>query len=187
MKAFIYKPYLSPTLSLTGHCSEKFSPRQKMLLFLILASGASADCGFKEPCPRDGERSLKIEKSVWSSNLQSRLVPLPKWLWYVRPMCKWDPIWNGCKLSWSLVIPTKSIWIWIKDNHFQCPEHTYFNPSGPDAGICDYHCPWTTAPPFTTPSSPLECYDGPWECDSPEISPDTTFPCNTWDNHFKFI
>ena len=62
VKAFIYKPYLSPTLSLTGHCSEKFSPRQKMLLFLILASGASADCGFKGPCPRDGERSLKIKK-----------------------------------------------------------------------------------------------------------------------------
>merc|ERR1712198_10246 len=114
----------------------------KMLLFLILASGASADCGFKGSCPRD-----------------VGLYPCPE-------DC-------GMFVQCGNGIPYE------KD----CPAHTYFNPSGPDTGICDYHCPWTSPPPttttdevFTTPSPPIQCYDG--ECDPPGLSPDKIFPCN---------
>merc|ERR1712179_768022 len=96
--------------------------RQKMLLFLILASGASADCGFNGSCPRDG------------------LYPCP----------------DDCGMFVQCVngIPYER----------ECPTQSYFNPSGPYSGICDYQCPWTSAASttseegFTTPSPPIECF-----------------------------
>merc|ERR1712130_84283 len=109
----------------------------KMLLFLILASGASADCGFKGSCSQDG------------------LYPCP----------------DDC----SMFAQCGSGILYEKD----CPEHTYFNPSGPDTGICDYHCPWTNPPETTTastPSPPIECYDR--ECSPEGYSPVQIYPCN---------
>merc|ERR1711971_1251201 len=122
-----------------------FTRCPKMLFFLILASGASADCGFKGSCPRD-----------------AGLYPCP------------DDC--GMFVQCGNGIPYET----------DCPEHTYFNPRGPDSGICDYHCPWTSAPEttteevFTTPSPPLECYDGEEDCDSPVFSPDKIYPCNNF-------
>ena len=85
-----YISLISPqtTLSLTVYCSDKsgqkcafyvlpksavFSRCPKMLFFLILASGASADCGFKGSCPRDGEATFKI---VWLVKMQNKVLSI---------------------------------------------------------------------------------------------------------------
>merc|ERR1712210_427319 len=130
-------------------CSFHVFPKEtKMLLFLILASGASADCGFKGSCHQDGLYPCPDDRSIFVQ-------------------CG-----NGMKYE--------------KD----CAGNTYFNPSGPDTGICGYTCPWTTAPAtttttttttttedvFTTPSHPIECWN--MECDPPGYFPEKIFPCN---------
>jgi len=108
-----------------------------MLLFLVLASGVSADCGFSGPCPQDG------------------LFPCPN------DCGKYVNCGNG------------------KPYVMECASHTYFHPSGPNSGNCNWGCPWT-APPTTTSRPPVKCYPETYDCDLPEFEAVIDFPCDEY-------
>ena len=59
----------------------------------------------------------------------------------------------------------------------QCASQTYFHPSGPNSGNCNWGCPWT-APPTTTTRPPVKCYPETYDCDLPEFEAVIDFPCD---------